>query len=161
MGLFKGALRYTYGGNWAVRSFRSLQEGQLVVLFGNAVADTRMAGDGSVKDLIDAIVEKHVKVICIDPRMSRLCANGRAEWVPVNPGTDAALVAGIAHELLAAGLADRRFLDAYCAGFSEDTLPEGAAPGSSYEAYIAGEGPDGIEKTPWAASITGACRPKR
>ena len=156
MGLFKGGLRYTYGGNWAVRSFRSLQEGQLVVLFGNAVADTRMAGDGSVKDLIDAIVEKHVKVICIDPRMSRLCANGRAEWVPVNPGTDAALVAGIAHELLAAGLADRRFLDAYCAGFSEATLPEGAALGSSYEAYIAGEGPDGIEKTPaWAASITG------
>ena len=156
MGLFKGALRYTYGGNWAVRSFRTLQEGQLVVLFGNAVADTRMAGDGSAKDLIDAIADRHVKVVCIDPRMSRLCANGRAEWIPVKPGTDAALVAGIAHELIAHGLVDRHFLDAYCIGFSEGTLPEGAPAGSSYESYIAGVGPDGIEKTPaWAESVTG------
>lgn len=156
MGLFKGALRYTYGGNWAVRSFRSLQEGQLVVLFGNAVADTRMAGDGSVKDLIDAIAEKHVKVICIDPRMSRLCANGRAEWVPLKPGTDAALVAGIAHELIASDLIDRGFLNTYCIGFSEETLPEGAPAGASYESYIAGEGPDGVEKTPaWAEAVTG------
>lgn len=72
------------------------------------------------------------------------------------PGTDAALVAGIAYVLLQDGTHDQEFLDQYCVGFDEDHLPEGAPAGSSYRSYIEGDGPDRIAKTPqWASDVTG------
>lgn len=150
-----GALPYTYGKNWAARSFKTLKENQLVVLFGNAPNDTRMSGDGAGYDLNVAREQKHVRIICIDYRRSELATNQDVEWIPLVPGTDAALVAGIAHELIAQNLVDRDFLHTYCVGFDEETLPEGAPTNSSYEAYITGTGYDKVEKTPaWAAAIT-------
>ncbi len=61
-----GALPFTYGGNWAARSFKTLKENSLVVLFGNAPSDTRMAGDGPGYDLNVAREQKNVRIICID-----------------------------------------------------------------------------------------------
>ena len=150
-----GALPYTYGGNWAARPFRSIAEGELVVLFGNAPADTRMAGDGAGYDLNVARERRHARVIVIDPRRSDLATNQDVEWIPIMPGTDAALVAGIAHELIAADLVDLDFLHRYCVGYDEGTLPPGAPAGSSYYAYVMGTGYDMVEKTPrWAARVT-------
>ncbi|HUZ62075.1 MAG TPA: molybdopterin-dependent oxidoreductase, partial [Acetobacteraceae bacterium] len=66
-----------------------------------------------------------------------------AEWLPIVPNTDTALMLGMAHALLAEGLADRVFLDRCTTGF--ETL----------RAYIMGES-DGLAKTPtWAAGETG------
>jgi Tat-targeted selenate reductase subunit YnfE len=45
---------------------------------------------------------------------------------PIRPGTDAALVAGIAWVLINENLVDQPFLDKYCVGYDEKTLPEGA-----------------------------------
>ena len=92
-----GAVPFTYGGGWGTRSFKAIQEGELVVMFGNAPCDTRMAGDGPGYDLCVAIEQKHARVICIDPRRSDIATNHDVEWIPIRPGTDAALVAGIAH----------------------------------------------------------------
>ena len=150
-----GAVPFTYGGGWGTRSFKAIQEGELVVMFGNAPCDTRMAGDGPGYDLCVAIEQKHARVICIDPRRSDIATNHDVEWIPIRPGTDAALVAGIAHELIASGLVDVEFLHKYCVGYDEETLPEGAPANSSYYAYILGTGYDMVEKTPaWAAAIT-------
>ena len=150
-----GAVPFTYGGGWGTRSFKAIQEGELVVMFGNAPCDTRMAGDGPGYDLCVAIEQKHARVICIDPRRSDIATNHDVEWIPIRPGTDAALVAGIAHELIASGLVDVEFLHKYCVGYDEETLPEGAPANSSYYAYIMGTGYDMVEKTPaWAAAIT-------
>ena len=49
-----GAQLYTYGGGWGKRSFKTLTDGELVVMFGNAPCDTRMAGDGHGYDLLVA-----------------------------------------------------------------------------------------------------------
>lgn len=150
-----GARPYTYGGAFGLRSFKTLQEGELVVLFGNAPADTRMAGDGAGYDLNVAREKKGVHIICIDPRLSDIATNQGVEWIPIRPGTDAALVAGVAHELIERGLVDVDFLHKYCIGYDEETLPEGAPANSSYYAYIMGTGYDMIEKTPeWASKIT-------
>lgn len=150
-----GAQPFTYGGGWGKRSYKTLEEGELVVLFGNAPCDTRMAGDGHGYDLSVAIEQKGVRVICIDPRRSEIATNHDVEWIPIMPGTDAALVAGIAHELIAANLVDVDFLHTYCVGYDEETLPEGAPANSSYYAYVMGTGYDMVEKTPaWAAAIT-------
>ena len=46
------------------------------------------------------------------------------QWLPINPGTDAALVAGIAHYLIQHDMCDMDFLHTYCVGFDEQTMPE-------------------------------------
>ena len=154
-GISFGALPYTYGGGWAARPFHTIADGELVVMFGNAPSDTRMAGDGAGYDLNVMREQKGAKIIVIDPRRSDVATNQDVEWIPIMPGTDAALVAGIAHELIASDLVDLEFLHKYCVGYDEETLPEGAPENSSYYAYIMGTGYDMVEKTPaWAAAIT-------
>lgn len=150
-----GAVPFTYGESWGQRPYSTLQKGELVVLFGSAPMDTRMAGDGAGYELNKAIEQKGVRVICIDPRCSEIATNRSAEWIPIVSGTDAALVAGIAHELIASGMVDTDFLHKYCVGYDEQTLPKGAPKNSSYYAYVMGTGYDRVEKTPaWAARIT-------
>jgi Tat-targeted selenate reductase subunit YnfE len=143
-----GAIPYTYGKSWGNRSFKTLQQDELVVLFGNTPMDTRMGGDGAGYDINVACEQKNVRVICIDPRRSEIATNRGAEWIPIAPGTDAALVAGLAHELIANNLVDLNFLHTYCVGYDEETLPEGAPANSSYYAYVMGTGYDKVEKTP-------------
>ena len=66
-----------------------------------------------------------------------------AEWVPIRPGTDTAMMLAMAHALLERGLEDRAFLASHCTGW-ERLRP-----------VITGEA-DGTPKTPaWAAAITG------
>ncbi|HEJ7573832.1 DMSO/selenate family reductase complex A subunit [Klebsiella michiganensis] len=78
------------------------------------------------------------------------------EWIPIRPGTDAALVAGIAWVLINENLVDQAFLDTYCVGYDEKTLPADAPKNGHYKAYILGQGDDGVAKTPqWASRITG------
>jgi len=56
------------------------------------------------------------KVVVFDPRYSVTAAKAD-QWVPVNPGTDAALALGIANVLISEGLYDRGFVDTHSAGF--------------------------------------------
>ena len=78
------------------------------------------------------------------------------EWLPIRPGTDAALASAIAHEFIVNGQVDKEFLDVYAVGYDEDTMPESAkGQNKSYKDYIMGTGYDHVEKTPeWAAPIT-------
>ncbi|MCD5881286.1 molybdopterin-dependent oxidoreductase, partial [Klebsiella pneumoniae] len=81
------------------------------------------------------------------------------EWIPIRPGTDAALVSGLAWVMITENLVDQPFLDKYCVGYDEKTLPAGAPANGHYKAYILGQGTDGIAKTPeWASTITGIPR---
>ena len=85
-----------------------------------------------------------------------LFRSGMDQWIPIRPGTDAALVEAIAYELIKNNWVDQDFLDKYCVGYDEKTLPASAAKGSDYKSHILGKGKDGIAKTPeWAAKITG------
>lgn len=151
-----GAVPYTYGKSWGNRSLKTIQEGELVVMFGFAPNDMRMAGDGPGYDLNVMRETKNARVIVIDPRRNETCTNQGAERIPIVPGTDAALVAGIAHELITKDLVDLDFLHTYCMGFDEESMPEEArGKNLSYRDYIMGTGYDKVEKTPaWAASIT-------
>ncbi len=151
-----GAYPYVYGSSWGKRSFKTLQDGELVVMFGFAPNDMRMAGDGPGYDLAVAIEQKNVRVINIDPRRTETCTNLGAEWIPIVPGTDAALVAALAHELIENDLVDMDFIEKYVVGFNEDTMPEDAkGQHLSYYDYVMGTGYDKVEKTPeWASAIT-------
>jgi len=67
-----------------------------------------------------------VKIIQIDPRFSMTAAKAD-EWVPINPGTDAALALGVAQVMLKEGLYDREFLEAHAFGFEDWTDARGSA----------------------------------
>ena len=147
---------YTYGerGN---NTINDMANSKLVVMFGSNVMETRASGGGSSVDLMEARRAGNARFILIDPRYSDTAALVADQWVPIRPGTDAALASAIAHVLITENLADKAFLDKYCVGYDENTMPEGIpVEGNTYKDYILGRGPDKTAKTPeWAASITG------
>jgi len=150
------AMRYTYGQGQTGSHISDLVNSRLAVFFGNNPAETRMSGGGTIRDLLVAEQESDVRIIVIDPRHTDTAAGFADEWIPIRPGTDAALVGGVAHVLISEGWVDRKFLDTHCMGYDQSTMPEGIPPGNSYKDYILGDGPDRIPKTPvWAAGITG------
>lgn len=149
-------LNYTYGG-WADGNSPSdIENSKLVVLFGNNPGETRMSGGGVTYYLEQARQKSNARMIIIDPRYTDTGAGREDEWIPIRPGTDAALVNGLAYVMITENLVDQAFLDKYCVGYDEKTLPASAPKNGHYKAYILGEGPDGVAKTPeWASQITG------
>lgn len=148
------AIPYMYGSN-AGNSPTDIENTKLVVYFGNNPAETRMSGGGVTYLYQQAQERSQAKTIMIDPRYNDTIA-GRGEWVPIRPGTDAALVEGMAFVMITENLVDQAFLDTYCIGYDEKSLPESAPKNGHYKAYILGEGDDKTAKTPeWAEKITG------
>ncbi len=133
-----------------------IRHSDLVVMFGHNLAETRMSGGGQVQELYRALEHSQAKVIIIDPRKTDTVVGVNAEWIPIRPSTDAALVAGICHTLIAENLADDAFINQYAVGWDESSLPKSAPQNSSYKSYLLGLGEDKTEKSAqWAATITG------
>lgn len=158
-GQIQFALPFTYGDKKAAAngSYTSeIENAELLVMFGYNPAETRMSGGGEIHEHVNAQRKNNVRTIIIDPRYTDTMLGKEDEWLPIRPGTDAALVEGIAHVLITENLVDQAFLDKYCQGYDEKTLPASAPKNGHYKAHILGQGPDGIAKTPeWAADITG------
>ncbi|HEQ3534862.1 TPA: dimethyl sulfoxide reductase subunit A [Vibrio parahaemolyticus] len=147
---------YFYGTWVDNNSIDDVQNADLCLMFGNNPAETRMSGGGQIHNYVDAKNINHTRTICIDPRYTDTAAGREDQWIPIKHGTDAALVAAIAHVLISEDKVDQDFLDRYCVGYDRKTLPASAPENGSYKDYILGTGPDGIEKTPeWAQPITG------
>ena len=147
---------YLYGGSWVNNNCSSdLVNSKLIVNFCNNPAETRMSGAGVVYHLNEAKERSSVRMITVDPRKTDTTLGDGDEWVPIRPGTDAALVAGMAWVMIKENLIDEDFLKRYTMGYDESSLPDSAPKGSSWKSYILGLGSDGIEKTPeWAAKTT-------
>ena len=140
--------------NGGSNSVDDLVNSKLVVLFSDNPLVTRSGGKNDGYHLLKA-KQAGVKFIVVDPRYSDSIAALGAEWFPIYPGTDVALIAAIAHVMIAEDLYDKDFVSTHTVGFDESNLPEGAPANSSWMAYVLGKA-DGVEKTPeWAAEITG------
>ena len=150
------AMQYTYGEKETGNHISDLANSELAVFFGNNPAETRMSGGGTVRDLILTRQKSGARLIVIDPRHTDTAAGLADEWIPIRPGTDAALVNGLAYVLITEGLVDNKFLSTHCIGYDDTTMPDGMPPGNSYKDYILGNSPEGVPKKPeWAAAITG------
>lgn len=141
--------------NISASSIDQMAHADLVLQFGNSPAETRMGGANVIGDYVRAR-EKGPEIIHIDYRYNETMAGYPSEWLPIRTGTDAALVAGIAHELIRNDWVDLDFLHTYCQGYDEQTMPLSAkGQHKSYYDYIMGLGYDEVEKTPeWASVIT-------
>jgi anaerobic selenocysteine-containing dehydrogenase len=62
--------------------------------------------------------KRGAKIITIDPHRSKT-AERSDQWLPIRPGTDAALALGMMHLLFRDGLQDQDYLDRYCLGGDE------------------------------------------
>lgn len=93
--------------------------------------------------LIMRAKEKGIKIYVIDPEHSTTAASYRAKWIPIKPGTDAAMAIAMAYVMIEKDIYDKAFVDKFCHGFDK------------YKDYVVGR-TDGVPKTPeWAEKITG------
>jgi len=84
-----------------------------------------------------------IEIVSVSPLKSDAPDFLGAQWVPIRPNTDTAMMLAMAHTLLSEGLHDREFLARYCVGFD------------AFARYLTGES-DGMPKSAeWAAAITG------
>ncbi|WP_104117249.1 molybdopterin oxidoreductase family protein [Arthrobacter sp. B1805] len=94
-----------------------LDDASVVLLLGSNAADTMPP---FVQHLRGA--QAAGGLIVVDPRRSataRLTELGRGVHLQPTPGTDLALLLGLAHVVVAEGLEDRRFLDARTSGYDD------------------------------------------
>ena len=120
----------------------------VVLAFGGMPPKNVMVASGGVSRHIEleAMRRAHARgarFVLVGPLRDDLPEETGAEWLALVPGTDTALMLGIAHTLVQEGLHDRGFLDRFCVGYEP------------FEGYVMGR-VDGEPKTAaWAAGITG------
>ncbi|WP_299002883.1 trimethylamine-N-oxide reductase TorA [uncultured Shewanella sp.] len=137
---------YAQGTSWPL----ILKESNTIILWSNDPYKNLQIGWNAethesykyLAQLKEKVKQGQIRVISIDPVVTKTQEYLGCEQLYVNPQTDVALMLGIAHEMITKNLHDTQFIDSYSIGF-EQFLP-----------YLMGEN-DGIPKTPeWAAKIT-------
>ncbi|HMM55673.1 MAG TPA: molybdopterin-dependent oxidoreductase [Candidatus Desulfobacillus sp.] len=99
--------------------------------------------------------QRGCKFVLVDPQYTDSAASYDAWWIPIRPGTDAAMLAGMAHHVFANNLQDQKFIDRFVQGMDAGTMPDWAKGRESFKDYILGAS-DGTPKTPeWAEKICG------
>ena len=143
---------FSFGGPGGHNDRLDLRNAHLIVLWG---ANPAWSSQGSPTYHYLQAKKAGAKIICVDPRYSATAAALADEWIPVRPGTDTALLLGIAYHMIENNLQDQEFLDTYTVGFDSEHMPEGADPDENFKDYVLGTF-DGIPKTPeWASQICG------
>ncbi|MBU4317460.1 MAG: molybdopterin-dependent oxidoreductase [Proteobacteria bacterium] len=99
---------------------------------------------GSLTNLALAMArEQGTRIVTVDPRFTDSAAVFADQWIPIRPGTDAAVLLSMAYVVMKENLQDQAFIDKYTLGYEP------------FKAYVLGE-EDGVEKTPqWASIISG------
>ncbi|MFK7752134.1 MAG: molybdopterin-dependent oxidoreductase [Sedimentitalea sp.] len=122
------------------------QHCDLVVLFGGLATRNTQVSDGGVgqhrmADNLTSCAKAGVQFVNISPLRSDADQVLKADWMPVRPGSDTAMMMALAHTLISEGLHDPEFLARYTVGFDR------------VEAYLTGA-TDGIVKdADWAAPL--------
>jgi len=120
---------------------------ELFVCFGGIPLKNTMVSPGGAsrhpaREHLRAARTRGVEFVLVSPMRDDLPEFVGAEWLPLVPGTDVAVMLALAHTLVDEGLHDREFLDRYCVGFDR------------FESYLRGTS-DGCPKTPeWAQRLS-------
>lgn len=120
---------------------------ELFVCFGGLPLKNTMVSPGGAsrhpaRDHLRAARARGAEFVLVSPLRSDLPEFVGAEWLPIVPGSDVAVMLALAHTLVTERLHDREFLRRYCVGFDR------------FEGYVLGA-IDGCPKTPeWAAHLS-------
>lgn len=102
--------------------WRAIEENtEFLLCFGgmplkNAHVTPGGESDQGLRDQMHRLAERGVEVTYLSPLRSDVSRPG-ATWLSPLPGTDVAVMLGIAHVLATEGLADRSFLSTHCSGY--------------------------------------------
>jgi biotin/methionine sulfoxide reductase len=124
------------------------EHAELVVMFGGAHVKNMQidAGGAAVHEAeqwMGRMARSNVEFVNISPSRDNASELLKADWLPIVPNTDTAMMLGLAHVLVSENLHDKRFLDVYCEGFEP------------FRRYLVGE-TDGVPKdAAWASRICG------
>lgn len=124
------------------------QHGELVVLFGGMAERNTQVSDGGISkhrfaDNMLACAKAGVQFVNISPLRSDLSDVLKARWLAPKPGSDTAVMMGLAHTLISEGFYDRQFLLRYTVGW------EKVAP------YLLGHADGQAKDADWAAGLSG------
>ncbi|MGV3549418.1 molybdopterin-dependent oxidoreductase [Rhizobium sp.] len=123
------------------------QNTKLIAMFGGAPQRNAQVNSGGVsrhvlRDSLLAARANGCEIVSISPIRDDVLPELSAEWLPIVPTTDVALMLAIAHTLLEEGLHDAAFLERYTEGFDR------------FASYVRGQA-DGMAKSAdWAAPMT-------
>ena len=147
------ATELMYGTCRTGSSLEHWLDSNLIILWGHNPAETRF--DSGTMYWLKKAREKGIPIVVVDPRKNDTVLQLNAQWIPLRPATDGAMMDAMAYVIVEEGLQDQEFLDRCCLGFDREHMPEGVDPSECYLSYLMGE-KDGIPKTPqWAEKITG------
>lgn len=135
------ASRTMYGTWFASNTRDDLLNSRLIIMWGWNPAVT-ICGTNTAWYLAQA-KEKGAQIVAVDPRYTDSAAILADQWIPIRPGTDAAMLLAMAYLMVTEHLLDQTFLNKYTVGFDR------------FRDYVLGI-TDGQPKTPdWAQGITG------
>jgi anaerobic selenocysteine-containing dehydrogenase len=106
-------MRMTVGANVGADA-EGLPESDLVLLWGT----NTLTANPHLWPFVLQARERGAPIVCIDPIRTRTAAQCD-EWIPIRPGTDAALALGMMHVLFTQELEDRDYLERYTLGHEE------------------------------------------
>lgn len=135
----KGAAAATvYGSPSRESDLETIQDSNLVILWGYGFADSNRRGDfaGTAMRILMDAKENGIRIVAIDPYLSQTAAKAD-QWIPIRPGTDGAMALAMTHVIVNNKLHDSAFIARHVLGFEE--FKEHVQP------YTAA----------WAAEITG------
>ena len=124
-----------------------VEHADLFVCFGglplkNTAVKPGGVGHHRVRGHLQRAAERGVEFVLFSPLRDDLPDFVQAQWHPLVPGTDVAVMLALAHTLITEQLHDSAFLDRYCVGFER------------FERYVLGQD-DGQPKSPeWAERIS-------
>ena len=122
-----------------------LLNSKLIVLWGFEPTINHFGPGHQAAYFIRMARERGTPVICIDPRYTVAAEVLADQWIPIKPGTDAAMMLAIGHVLFSENLYDKEYVEKYVDLRGVD----------EWKTYILGEN-DGLPKTPeWAETICG------
>jgi anaerobic dimethyl sulfoxide reductase subunit A len=131
----------TFGTVATTNTRNDLPSSRLIIMWGWNPADTVLSTNTSW--YLSQAKEAGTRFVSIDPKYTNTSMLTDSQWIPVRPGTDAAMAIAMAYVIVTRHLHDQAFLDRYTIGFEQ------------FRDYVIGE-EDGLPKTPeWAEAITG------
>lgn len=154
----------------------TLREQKLVILWG---ANPAVSSAGLPEYNYLQAHKAGTEYVVIDPRYTESIRPLEAQWIPIRPATDTAMILGMIQHIIANDLHDKEYLDKYCVGFDRDHMPPEDSedwtynplerqpftykakkinPDYNFYDYVMGEGLWAAEgpKTPeWASEICG------
>jgi anaerobic selenocysteine-containing dehydrogenase len=103
-------------GRMLVNMFTDMEAADVLVVWG-----ANPATDSPPLDMarLEAAAARGAHIVVIDPRRTETIRRTGAEWVPIRPGTDAALALSMLEVMIDEELYDEPFADEWCHGFEE------------------------------------------